>query len=650
MSDESYPDTSLLAFSLGPVQPFIGAARTIRDLWSGSYLLSWLTVRAMLPIIRKHGTEAIVFPLVRNNPLVLWWTEEETDAPREPHTASEGLLSPCLPNRFLAEVPTDPGGEAGQSMAEACKSACKDAWRTLCDRVNAELSARVRADLPEFADAWDVDGAWTTQVESYFDMQTAVVPRSAYTPDLVNRLLGADTLPAQPSCEETWHAHWQIASQLLDAARSVRHVPTHRRTGSVPEKCSLLGTYEQMGPSHLQESADFWSSLHEVLKARPVHGSRIGANERLCAVSLVKRFAWPTYFAPMYGIKAKERRYKDTATVAAAVWLDQAEISPDDVRDRHKDWSGHWLHWPTEVFDEDETACPGRVFRAIQESKSAERCGMPPTYYAILAMDGDKMGERLRGSRGSSGRERHRAISEALAHFALRDAPRIVTKHKGELIYAGGDDVLALLPTVTALDCAAELARVFADSWPFRDIGDQEDQATMSAGLAIVHYKEDLRFALEAARRAERLAKRSGRNALQIAVCRRSGEHTSALCPWDFVPAVKQWTEAFRSGATDRWTYHLAAELPTIRGLGDNANIEAMCAETRRQVNRTEATSREKLGENRSATAGDVVAKQLIRLRDRIVDQRRSMQLPAILTTFVTLCQTASFLARGREV
>ena len=38
---------AFLAFSLGPVQSFIESAVSLRDLWSGSYILSWLTWHAM---------------------------------------------------------------------------------------------------------------------------------------------------------------------------------------------------------------------------------------------------------------------------------------------------------------------------------------------------------------------------------------------------------------------------------------------------------------------------------------------------------------------------------------------------------------------------------------------------------------------------
>ena len=39
--------TEYFTFQLGPVQSFIESARTVRDLWTGSFILSWLTVTAL---------------------------------------------------------------------------------------------------------------------------------------------------------------------------------------------------------------------------------------------------------------------------------------------------------------------------------------------------------------------------------------------------------------------------------------------------------------------------------------------------------------------------------------------------------------------------------------------------------------------------
>ena len=164
--------------------------------------------------------------------------------------------------------------------------------------------------------------------------------------------------------------------------------------------------------------------------------------------------------------------------------------------------------------------------------------------------------------------------------------PPIVDEHEGELIFAGGDDVLALLPVATALACARSWPAPFEElPWTAAAgvIGPGASPPTVSAGLAVVHYKEDLRFALACARGAEKAAKAAGRNALAVAVCRRSGEHSQAICEWPFVKSLSRWTTGFQK-ASDRWAYHLAGELPTLRGLP----VEAMKAELRRVLGRAE--------------------------------------------------------------
>lgn len=61
-------DAAFLSFSLGPVQSFIAAARSLRDLWSGSMILAWLTFHGMLPVIEALGPTALVYPALRGLP------------------------------------------------------------------------------------------------------------------------------------------------------------------------------------------------------------------------------------------------------------------------------------------------------------------------------------------------------------------------------------------------------------------------------------------------------------------------------------------------------------------------------------------------------------------------------------------------------
>jgi hypothetical protein len=43
-------------FHIGPVQGFIAQARRTRDLWAGSFLLSWLAAQAMAAVRKQQFT------------------------------------------------------------------------------------------------------------------------------------------------------------------------------------------------------------------------------------------------------------------------------------------------------------------------------------------------------------------------------------------------------------------------------------------------------------------------------------------------------------------------------------------------------------------------------------------------------------------
>src|SRR5262249_31068957 len=171
--------------------------------------------------------------------------------------------------------------------------------------------------------------------------------------------------------------------------------------GEVPQKCTLLGTLEQMGPAGLAESRPFWQRFADSVSHE---GTRVRERERLCAVSLVKRFAWAAYFREELRLRREELRFDDTATEAAREWLADERggvIDPDAVRRTHGDWSGQWLHWRSDHQDPEETRAPEPVWDRIQRKK--QRHPEPaPLYFAVLMMDGDNMGRWLRGDMGLS--------------------------------------------------------------------------------------------------------------------------------------------------------------------------------------------------------------------------------------------------------
>ncbi len=154
--------------------------------------------------------------------------------------------------------------------------------------------------------------------------------------------------------------------------------------------------------------------------------------------------------------------------------------------------------------------------------------GIQPTpYYALVQMDGDKMGTLMSSVESKC---EHRCISNALSSFARKHVPRIVQhEYPGRLIYAGGDDVLALTPLDGMLDIADKLQKQYKQEIG----GGHREKVTASMGIAIGHHFTPLSVVRRAALDAEKLAKdRYGRNALVVTIIRHSGEQTRVGCRW----------------------------------------------------------------------------------------------------------------------
>ncbi len=183
----------------------------------------------------------------------------------------------------------------------------------------------------------------------------------------------------------------------------------------------------------------------------------------------------------------------------------------------------------------------------------------PVPYAVILKADGDRMGEVLSKAKTA---EHSREVSKALHGFA-KAVRGIVREHRGHAIYAGGDDVLALLPLENSVICAANLAARFKSS--MNGIAEklgvpEEERPTLSVGLGIGHLVEPLGRLRARADAAEKYAKGDGtdtpRNALAIQLGIRSGAETPWRCRWnegsgdpqdcEGVKAMQQFIGAYR--------------------------------------------------------------------------------------------------------
>ncbi|MCL4880524.1 MAG: type III-B CRISPR-associated protein Cas10/Cmr2 [Anaerolineae bacterium] len=254
-----------------------------------------------------------------------------------------------------------------------------------------------------------------------------------------------------------------------------------------------------------------------------------------------------------------------------------------------------------------------------------------PLYLAVLHMDGDRMGKRLSDMQRA---EEHREFSRQLAGFAEITVPDIIQEQvkkppknqrgTGALVYAGGDDVLALLPLWAALPCSDAIRRAFED----------QIDGTMSAGIAITPHKLPLDGALDEARLAEKHAKnRHKRNA--IVVRQNTGQIREAGANWDIARLIQDiqfcFEEDYLSG---KLGYDMLDVAHDLSGKGSPLPPEAISYEVLRLLKRRTAEGLDK-----------ELQKQIIRLADGF-DQLGNSEVVGweALANWVIL---ARFLAKG---
>jgi CRISPR-associated protein Cmr2 len=542
--------THVLHFTLGPVQGFVAEARRTRDLWAGSFLLSWLSAHAMRAVEDACGAGSILFPEVASDPLMRALRTKGTEG-GAPYIGS-------VPNRFKACVPAT-------FKPEVCKAAVNGAW----SRLAARIWDRFVKDAAATGDG--TEEIWQRQVKQFWDMAWVMAP------DPGDRSDGA----------------W------LDQRKNWRtHFPVEPEGG---DHCQLMGFYQEVSgyvraasPDARDKQDKFWKAMQ-----RKTGSLNLRDGEKLCATALIKRLfpvlgaddlrgtmgGWvPGAPADSKSPRFNVENWPSVSYVAAAPWLKAARgLDPGltatanfqglvsalmdskkiygetetrllgaDYTDRFFKLDGHFFHTDAINAMKDEEFVGGtsgerQAYRkkvagelgSLQDSlKKAHdnrwRAGrsnasVPPSppfaaseFYAVLIGDGDEIGKNLRGAGGEQ------LAKQGLADFT-NAVPDIVTAHTGVTIYAGGDDVLALLPLDEAIPAAIKLRAAYAGAFKRA-----QSPWTFSAAIVYAQYHIPLRHVLEQARhQLDAIAKdANGRDSLAVAVLKPGGVAFEWVTTW----------------------------------------------------------------------------------------------------------------------
>jgi len=506
----------LVALSLGPVQSLIGAARRTRDLWCGSWLLSEAS-RAAARALHQEHPGCLIFPCPKN-------PDEELKPQNEPGDKAN------IANVIRAEVQVPDEG--------AARGFCATAKQAAEQRIG-ELGELALKRLGSSSKDMRLD-VWQAQA--------------------------GDILESFAAWVQVDELNYTDAREHLDATLAARKATRDFRPSQLPDSLRSQGL-----PKSSLDGA-----METVLPRKPEalirNKLRLSEGEQLDALGAIKRLA------------GKVEQFTAYARIAADPWIESLESEQQQKLCKHYEpLVGKELATRTQGNQGIYKSLPfdglllyaSRLERELQKAaqennedarakldalKALKDClgkitpseGKPVPYAVILKADGDRMGELL--SKATCA-DQSRRISQCLHEFAS-GVPKLVRDHRGHAIYAGGDDVLALLPLQSAIACADKLrqsfAQILASEGECMSVP-SEELPTLSVGLGIGHVMEPLSALRRRAEQAESLAKGDDadtpRNALGIQLGIRSGGEHTWRGRWDDQPAqdgLQRLIEAYK--------------------------------------------------------------------------------------------------------
>lgn len=483
--------TTHLEVSLGPVQGFVAEARRTRDLWGGSFLLSLLSGHAMHAAETSGAT--IATPVLSNDALYQWIQNPVQEPPKVG----------SIPNHFIADVDD---ADHAKRVATAASEAIVSVWNNLADGVWDRFLAPV-APPPATKQIWD------RQIPGFWDLRWVVFDGDRF--GTLNR-------------RKLWQTRW-----LPDEPG---------------DKCTVMHGYQELsgyarasGEATLQD--EFWA---DVRKKTGLYDLRDG--ERLSAIAFTKRLFARLDVSELGWKPPEVVHWLSTSHLGGQPWLEAVAARAPQMTDRLAE----------AIMETDDDASTGRIVEipgvprdvgrdlrrldprlwgrrredasetvvaahaAIDEELGSDDPGVSQ-FYALLLADGDRLGRLIREGLAPQ-------VSGALAAFTS-EVPNVVEGHRGVTVYAGGDDVLAMLPVPRALACARDLSLAYRKAFAVEGVPD----ATLSATVVFAHARLKLMDVLAAAHDLlSEVAKDSnGRDSLAVGVLKPGGTQAIWASTWE---------------------------------------------------------------------------------------------------------------------
>lgn len=609
-----------LLVSLSPVQKFIENSRKTSDLFSSSFLLSFLVFRIILKIIEIYGPDSIIYPNMLRQPLLdkfifkkLLKKYELSELEKYLRIDEDSITIANIPNKFLAIIPFS------NSIVNTITNTFNQELKNLALKVEQNIQNNTKIEASEISNKIYQD------LKDYFNLNIVLLPMYNFQKDeknykdKVNNALSDYKILVKYGCQNgnnelvylvekimkfsqyktnnlgnVYPVLVKLAEKLLNVKKTVKKMNFIELKGN---KCNLCGIYEILNLD--------WKKLYK--------NHIVLDNEKLCGICLTKRI-FPKIYPEIIGLNvnlnfpsvseisvifSKRELFKNTQLrdiilkfikklkelgqelnydffKSQTVPKLQKEYENHELKDLLKldgqllmeeSFSNKYLknEYGFENINEKYLQEIKYYLKEIQKSIKIQK------YYAILQVDGDNMGKWLEGKYNPKigkviakkiqeniqkidnckeilelnhvmSPSIHGLFSRKLSEFALSKVKDIVENDcYGKLVYAGGDDLLALLPIDTVFKCAYFIVNAFKSF-----LG---ENATMSSGILITHCKYPFYLALQKVRELEKNAKRNylnKKNSFAIGLLTHSGAYRQFSYTWDLLDSLLNLIKYFK--------------------------------------------------------------------------------------------------------
>lgn len=621
---------AVLLFTIASVQEFVAAARRTQDLWFGSYVFSFVMSRAMEALagaLGAGGEGAFLLPLAR-----MPMSQEAVSVDDRLVASVPNLFTAIVPAdraRKLGGKATSAILETRDAIFRAVRESIerrvpdlRDAWGPTWDRqreafllanifwvavpftgrdgyadasrdagrlLAARKSLRQFAQVPEPGEKCTLCGvrsalasrgdANSQDVRSFWE-ELAAINRSedraipGHDVKLLGRLrrgerLCAVCLTKRMALQLYFRDAIGVDYHMFPSTASIAAAPWISR---VLERCAADETTRDAVTGFAEAATTFLSSWGHDFAALQVPA----VAERATALKNMTKDEGQRKKTRALSELDGQWFYRDAWAPAAltselTVQSDQSR-SPEDepLRTAAARMQGRWRDLdkvlnPSKDLRADPASERGRV---LADAGDPPRLGQPTAYFAVVAVDGDKMGDLISGERPGHPLDAglHARIALGLHNFALYLAREVVERSTaGRLVYAGGDDVLALMPVEGVFSALRHLRWFFRggatggatvgapEGWRGESVGDGSGRVSgtlrgketplvvpgemtdLSAAVVFAHHSHPLAHAVEEAHHVlkEVAKRRYGRSAVAFRLMRRSGETTTTGVKWE---------------------------------------------------------------------------------------------------------------------